>query len=186
MEGAGLCAAAIRGRVPWILVKAVCDWADGTKHKGHQPLAAASAASLVHHVFSHATALHGLDRREQGTSGSPLARPAAAAARIEFVGAGGTIERRTLARGETLSIGRAGDMDVVFDDSLVSAHHARFTATEAGLRVADTNSKNKVFVNGVEIQDVALKKGDKVQLGKRGPLIRVAEALAATKTEEAQ
>lgn len=52
MEGAGLCAASGRVGTPWILVKAICDWADGKKHKKYQPLAAAAAASLVHHVLS--------------------------------------------------------------------------------------------------------------------------------------
>lgn len=62
MEGAGLCAAAIRGSVPWILVKAICDWADGKKHGKHQPLAAAAAVSLVHHVLSQPTVLNGLEK----------------------------------------------------------------------------------------------------------------------------
>jgi nucleoside phosphorylase len=62
MEGVGLCAAAIRSGVPWILVKAICDWADGKKHKKHQPLAAAAAVSLVHHVLSQENVLHGLEK----------------------------------------------------------------------------------------------------------------------------
>lgn len=52
MEGSGLCAAARESRTPWILVKSICDWGDGTKHKKHQPLAAAAAANLVHYVLS--------------------------------------------------------------------------------------------------------------------------------------
>jgi nucleoside phosphorylase len=60
MEGVGLSAAAVRHGVPWILVKAICDWGDGKKHKKHQPLAAAAAVSLVHHVLSQADVLHGL------------------------------------------------------------------------------------------------------------------------------
>ena len=60
MEGAGLGAAAIRFAVPWIVVKAICDWGDGEKNKKYQPLAAAAAASLVHHVLSHKGSLHGL------------------------------------------------------------------------------------------------------------------------------
>jgi nucleoside phosphorylase len=62
MEGVGLAAAAVRHGVPWILVKAICDWADGKKHKKHQPLAAAAAVSLVHHVLSQRDVLHGLDK----------------------------------------------------------------------------------------------------------------------------
>ena len=52
MEGAGLAAASGRVGVAWILVKGICDWADGTKEGTHQPLAAAAATSLVHYVLS--------------------------------------------------------------------------------------------------------------------------------------
>jgi nucleoside phosphorylase len=58
MEGSGLYAGATRRDLhEWIVVKAVCDWADGTKTKAHQPLAAAAAASLVAHVLSSETSL---------------------------------------------------------------------------------------------------------------------------------
>jgi nucleoside phosphorylase len=62
MEGVGLAAAAVRHGVPWILVKAICDWADGKKDKKHQPLAAAAAVSLVHYVLSQRDVLHGLEK----------------------------------------------------------------------------------------------------------------------------
>lgn len=60
MEGAGLYAAAARSGVEWIIIKGICDWADGTKSDDAQPLAAASAASLVHHVFSDPAVLESL------------------------------------------------------------------------------------------------------------------------------
>lgn len=47
MEGAGLYAAANDAGVDWILVKAICDWADGTKNSAAQPQAARNAAELV-------------------------------------------------------------------------------------------------------------------------------------------
>lgn len=50
MEGGGLYAAAQRKKVDWILVKAICDWADGNKgsnKQAHQELAAANAARFV-------------------------------------------------------------------------------------------------------------------------------------------
>ena len=59
MEGAGLTATSIRVGLPWILVKGICDWGEN-KHGKHQPLAAAAAASLVHHVLSYKSALNGL------------------------------------------------------------------------------------------------------------------------------
>lgn len=57
MEGAGVYAAADRQGVEWIVIKGICDWADGNKDKEHQPLAAAAAVSLVHFVLSGPDAL---------------------------------------------------------------------------------------------------------------------------------
>lgn len=58
MEGAGFYAAAAQHRVPALLIKAICDWGDGKKHKGHQPLAAASSISFLHFVLSQKNALN--------------------------------------------------------------------------------------------------------------------------------
>jgi nucleoside phosphorylase len=52
MEGAGVAAAAERKSREWIIVKAICDWGDGTKTGLHQAFAAASAVSLVEHVLN--------------------------------------------------------------------------------------------------------------------------------------
>lgn len=54
MEGAGLYAAAQNRRVDWILVKAICDWADGEKHvnkQEYQQKAALNAAKFTLHVI---------------------------------------------------------------------------------------------------------------------------------------
>lgn len=54
MEGAGLYTAAYLQKVDWILVKAICDWADGSKHKDkiqNQRLAARKATSFLIHVI---------------------------------------------------------------------------------------------------------------------------------------
>jgi nucleoside phosphorylase len=47
MEGAGLYVAASEEKVDWILVKAICDWADGSKDDSAQALAAKNAANFV-------------------------------------------------------------------------------------------------------------------------------------------
>lgn len=60
MEGAGLYAVAARTGTEWIMVKAICDWADGQKSDDSQPLAARAAASLVHHVLLDSTILEAL------------------------------------------------------------------------------------------------------------------------------
>lgn len=58
MEGAGLYAACQDAKTDWILVKAICDWADGDKEtdkKPRQKLAATNAAAFVLHALQHAT-----------------------------------------------------------------------------------------------------------------------------------
>lgn len=64
MEGAGLYAAADTKNTAWILVKSICDWGDETKHDKYQPLAAAAATSLVHHVLSQKTVLNELGEKK--------------------------------------------------------------------------------------------------------------------------
>jgi nucleoside phosphorylase len=69
MEGAGLYVACHDQHVDWILVKAVCDYADGNKaldKKNRQATAAASAASLVRHTLN----LVKIDWRKGGTAPS--------------------------------------------------------------------------------------------------------------------
>lgn len=53
MEGAGLYAASVAvGLTEWIIVKGICDWADGHKDKRYQAMAVAAAVDLVKHVLS--------------------------------------------------------------------------------------------------------------------------------------
>lgn len=67
MEGAGLYAAAKSDKVDWIMVKAICDWADGMKNDEAQPLAAQYAAKFVLGVLQ----LGSLGGREQKPSKKP-------------------------------------------------------------------------------------------------------------------
>lgn len=52
MEGAGLAAACSRQMVEWIVVKAICDWGDGTKTNDYQEFAAAASVSLIAHIMN--------------------------------------------------------------------------------------------------------------------------------------
>ena len=60
MEGAGVAAAAERAKCEWVIVKAICDWGDGTKSKHHQGFAAAASVSLVEHVLNQPSVLDSL------------------------------------------------------------------------------------------------------------------------------
>jgi len=61
MEGVGVYGASSRHEVEWIVVKAICDWADGSKKDDDviQEQAAANAAGLVLRVFQAEDALNG-------------------------------------------------------------------------------------------------------------------------------
>lgn len=52
MEGVGLASAATRKNCEWIVVKAICDWGDGSKQKVHQEFSAAASISLIEHIFN--------------------------------------------------------------------------------------------------------------------------------------
>jgi nucleoside phosphorylase len=57
MEGAGLYAAARASKTDWILIKAICDWADGKKDNSAQEAAAANAANCVLRILEIGTSL---------------------------------------------------------------------------------------------------------------------------------
>ena len=62
MEGVGVASAASRKECEWIVVKAICDWGDGTKQKVHQEFSAAASISLVEHVFNQLGALDAISK----------------------------------------------------------------------------------------------------------------------------
>ncbi|MDX6695055.1 MAG: hypothetical protein QOF02_2658 [Blastocatellia bacterium] len=79
MEGAGLYVACQESKVDWLLVKAICDWADGDK--GHdkdarQKLAAHNAASFVLHMLRQTSLKQPDGRREALASMRDLLPPA--------------------------------------------------------------------------------------------------------------
>lgn len=103
MEGAGLFAAADRAKVEWIIVKAICDWGDGNKHKKYQALAAAAAVSLVEHVLGEEGTLSDLRRpretAETSTSQPPTPRNIIAAGE-RSVAIGGNVNNSTIKTGD--------------------------------------------------------------------------------------
>lgn len=68
MEGAGISAVGQLSKLDWIVVKAVCDWADGDKNDTYQEIAAAAAVSLTHSVLSDENALRDLHNFQPGVS----------------------------------------------------------------------------------------------------------------------
>ena len=80
---------------------------------------------------------------------------------VEGTGAG-----RMVALAGPVTVGRAGDADLVLADELVSRHHARITPSGSGAVVEDLGSRNGTFVNGEAVPGpTRLVPGDQLQLG---------------------
>ncbi len=73
---------------------------------------------------------------------------------------------RFLLDAEVTSAGRAPDSDIFLDDVTVSRRHAEFIRAATGYLVRDVGSLNGTYVNRERIEEVLLKDGDEVQIGK--------------------
>jgi len=62
--------------------------------------------------------------------------------------------------------GRHPDSDIFLDDVTVSRRHAEFVRQGSAFEVRDVGSLNGTYVNRDRIDDVVLKDGDEVQIGK--------------------
>jgi hypothetical protein len=76
--------------------------------------------------------------------------------------------------GSQLTIGRAADNDLVLADSRVSRHHARIAGRRGTLVYADLGSTNGSRVNGVQVGELVLGAGDRIELGDTVIMVEVA------------
>ncbi len=79
---------------------------------------------------------------------------------------GPTAGSRFLLDTDVVKAGRHPDSDIFLDDVTVSRRHAEFRRTPEGYVVADVGSLNGTYVNRDRIDEVLLKNGDEVQVGK--------------------
>ena len=85
--------------------------------------------------------------------------------------------RQVVVEGGGLTIGRATDNDLVAVDSRVSRHHGRIVGRRGTLVYSDLGSTNGSRVNGVEVTEVVLGVGDRLEVGDTALLVEVAGAL---------
>jgi hypothetical protein len=90
--------------------------------------------------------------------------PQSPVARLREVHPDGT-EREIDIDGAALTIGRAGDNQLVLDDARVSRHHARLQARGGTLVFTDIGSTNGSRVNGVRVGEIVLGEGDRIEIG---------------------
>jgi len=80
-----------------------------------------------------------------------------------------------LQKGESLTIGRRDDNDVVIDDAAVSGHHAKIDALGDRWVLIDLKSKNGSFVNEQLVDSHWLKDGDVIAIGGHSLVLDFAE-----------
>jgi hypothetical protein len=100
-------------------------------------------------------------------------RPSAPAARLRVIARDGD-EYVHEFDGSGLTIGRAADNDLVIADGRVSRHHARIVGRRGTLVYADLGSTNGSRVNGVQVGELVLGAGDRIELGDTVILVEVA------------
>lgn len=74
-------------------------------------------------------------------------------------------QRELALDGGPVTIGRATDNTLVLRDSRVSRHHGRLAARQGALVYSDLGSANGSRVNGVDVHEVVLGAGDRIELG---------------------
>lgn len=77
-----------------------------------------------------------------------------------------TIGTYDLQSGQTLTIGRLDDNDIVIENLAVSGRHAKIDTVGEGYLLTDLQSKNGCFVNEKLVASHWLNHGDKVSIGK--------------------
>ncbi len=76
------------------------------------------------------------------------------------------IQTYEIAAGQSLTIGRLEDNDVVIENLAVSGHHAKIDSVGEGYLLTDLQSKNGCFVNERMVASHWLSQGDIVAIGK--------------------
>jgi pSer/pThr/pTyr-binding forkhead associated (FHA) protein len=62
-------------------------------------------------------------------------------------------------------IGRAGELDMVLEEDMVSRRHAKITTTDGQIVISDLGSTNGTFVNGEKVTKTRLKEDDRILIG---------------------
>ncbi|MFZ4515821.1 MAG: FHA domain-containing protein [Acidimicrobiia bacterium] len=73
---------------------------------------------------------------------------------------------RFLLEREQTRIGRHPDSDVYLDDITVSRRHAAIVQEDAGYRLRDVGSLNGTYLNSARVDELTLRPGDTLQIGR--------------------
>jgi pSer/pThr/pTyr-binding forkhead associated (FHA) protein len=84
----------------------------------------------------------------------------------------------------TVTIGRHPDNDIVIDNRLVSARHAKILQSGDGLQLIDLNSTNGTYVNDDQVAEYKLAHQDWISIGKHILIVDLYETLSLESTQQ--
>ncbi|CAB3984239.1 5 -methylthioadenosine S-adenosylhomocysteine nucleosidase-like isoform X16 [Paramuricea clavata] len=145
MEGAGLYAAASDLKTEWAVIKAVSDFADGSKSSTEpwQPFSSAMAASVVYNMFKYPVLIqHWPHYNAEDMKGNPPTSPTPSVSIDQFLKSiGGTTEGTKMYNGRTIKYSASGrihsfDEPWVYDGTATDIA-SRFSVKENHFETAD-------------------------------------------------
>ncbi len=84
----------------------------------------------------------------------------------------------------TVTIGRHPDNDIVIDNRLVSAQHAKIIQDQHGLQLIDLNSTNGTYVNNDQVAEYQLAHQDWITIGNHVLIVDLYETLSLESTQQ--
>ncbi len=104
---------------------------------------------------------------EYDEEASPAIPAPEEAALVELDQVEGTAGRRMHdIKQDTVTVGRSRMSDIFLDDVTVSRQHAEIRRNERSFTIKDVGSLNGTYVNRVRVDEVDLRNGDEIQIGK--------------------
>lgn len=95
------------------------------------------------------------------------------------------IKEYRIEKGQSLTIGRLDNNDIVIENLAVSGHHAKVDSVDETFLLTDLKSKNGTFVNEQLVNSHWLKNGDVVTIGKHMLIFAYASDEAQPESESA-
>jgi pSer/pThr/pTyr-binding forkhead associated (FHA) protein len=128
----------------------------------------ASGASLSDATMNLGAVVSGETESDNGVTAAEQAAVDAlpAGSALLVVRRGPNAGARFLLDRDRTTAGRRSDSEIFLDDVTVSRRHAEFLRRGSGFSVRDVGSLNGTYVNRDRIEEMGLRAGDEVQIGK--------------------
>lgn len=96
----------------------------------------------------------------------------------------GVIKNHAIEQQSEVTIGRHPKNNIVINNRMVSAHHAKIIQSKHGLQLIDLNSTNGTFVNNDQVAEYQLAHQDWIAIGKHILIVDLYDTLSLESTKQ--